>query len=382
LKVFQRKILFITGSRGEYGYIKPLLKMIDNDESLSYEIVVTNMHVLEEFGASEQEFIKDNLHIDYRIYNTLSGYNTVTMPKSLGIFLLQIPEIISKSKADIVLIAGDRGEMLMAAIASSHMNIPVAHIQAGEASGNIDGNIRHAITKISHIHFASNKDAYDRIINLGEEKFRVFNVGAPLVDELIQNTIVDNIRDIYNINKDNKMVLLVQHPVTEEFENNYNYTKNILEALNYFGQNFASIIVILPNSDAGKEDVEKAIRDYAQPNYHIFRNLPRSQYLGFVKDCDFMIGNSTSGLMEAPSFGTIAINIGRRQIGRIQGKNVINCDFHKESIIDSIQKAISKNIQKKIYTNPYGNGDSSKKILKILKTIKINKDFICKKITY
>ena len=149
----KRKILVVSGTRAEYGYVRPLLKLIEGDSEVESETLVTNMHLLEKFGKSVTEFAKDNIEVTYKIYNTLDGYNNTTMVKSLGVYLLQLPEILEKSKPDIVLISGDRGEQLMTAIAASHLNIPVAHIQAGENSGNIDGSVRHAITKISHIHF-------------------------------------------------------------------------------------------------------------------------------------------------------------------------------------------------------------------------------------
>ncbi len=159
----KRKVAIIAGSRGEYGYFRPIVKEIIKSPNLDYGIIATNMHVLDSFGSSINEIKKDNLKIHAAVHNTLDGYNHLTMVKSLSIFMMQLPELLHQMKADIVLLAGDRGEQLIGAIAGAHMYIPVAHIQAGEVSGNIDGSTRHAITKYSHIHFAANKDAADRV---------------------------------------------------------------------------------------------------------------------------------------------------------------------------------------------------------------------------
>ena len=175
-----KKLLFITGSRGEYGYIKPIIKEIQKNNDFTFDILVTNMHLIPSFGNTLEEFEKDNIPVKYKIYNTLDSYNKITTIKSLALFLLQLPEVIDDSKPDIILISGDRGEQLMGALASIHMNIPVAHIQAGELSGHIDGVIRHSITKLSTIHFSSNRDAYNRVIKLGEQKDNVFVIPTRL----------------------------------------------------------------------------------------------------------------------------------------------------------------------------------------------------------
>jgi len=220
-----KNILIIAGSRGDYGFIKPIIKEIEKQQ-LNYKTLVTNMHLLPKFGNSIEEFKKDNITIDYKIYNTFDGYNNITMTKSLGIFLLQIPEILSECKPDIVLISGDRGEHLMAAIACSHMNIPIAHIQAGELSGNVDGNIRHAITKLSHIHFCANEDAYERVKKLGEEEFRIFNVGAPQLDELfIDDFPTKDVLTKLKINNNKEICLIINHSITEESDISDKQTK-------------------------------------------------------------------------------------------------------------------------------------------------------------
>lgn len=377
-----RKVLFILGSRGEYGYVRPILQLLKKEKGMVFEVLLCNMHLLPEFGSTADEFIKDGISIDWKVFNTLDGYNLVTMTKSLGVFLTSIPEILEKSKPNLVLVSGDRGEQLMATIAATNMNIPVAHIQAGEVSGNIDGNVRHAITKLAHIHFCSSLDAYNRVLSLGEEDFRVFNVGAPLIDELISAPIID-VRDKYNINKKSSLFLVVQHSTTETFDKAEEEMTQTLRAINKFD---AEVIVIMPNSDAGCEGIKKAINKYKTDRYTIFRNLPRYEYINFMRVATLIIGNSSSGIMESPTFKIPAINIGRRQEGRLRASNVINVDYNpsythiKKAINIALSKEFRGNLKSVI--NPYGDGRSAEKILRILKDIKINDKLLLKKITY
>ena len=379
-------ILFITGSRGEYGYIRPIIKYINTCDNVDYKTVVTNMHLCPKFGNSINEFHKDNITVDYKIYNTLDSYNNITMVKSLGVFLMQIPEIIIDSKCDIVLISGDRGEQLMTAIAASHLNIPVAHIQAGEKSGNIDGHTRHAITKMAHIHFCSNKDSYDRVVKLGEESYRIHNTGAPLIDELIDPEFkTDNIRKKLNIPEDKDIFLIVNHSISEESHLADKQMSALITALTDY--NNIIKILIMPNSDSGSLKIRKIIHEQVENNkdYYIFFNLPRIDYISIMRIARLMIGNSSSGIMEAPIFKLPVVNIGRRQIGRLRAKNVIDVEkYNPIDIKKAINKALSNDFKIKIKNiiNPYGNDAASKQIIDILKNVKINDNLINKKLTY
>ena len=381
----KRKILLITGSRGEYGYIRPIIELIKEDENLEYEVLATNMHLLPKFGYSINEFKKDNIKVEHVLYNTLDGYNNVTMAKNLGLFLLQLPEIFDKSKPDVVLISGDRGEHLMAAIAASHLNIPVAHIQAGEISGNIDGVVRHAITKMSHIHFAANRDAYDRVKKLGEQEFRIFNTGAPLIDELLDHNdkLVDNLRKKYNLPPNKNLFLIVNHSITEESDMSAHQMEKILKSVDKFD---AIKVVVMPKADAGSLDIRKKLSMCnKRGDYKIFYNLTREEYLSFLKACDVMVGNSSSGLLEAPTFKKPVVNIGRRQKDRVAANNVIHVKkYDEKDICNAIEKSLSASFQKTLQEvrNPYGTEKASKKIIEILKNIDINKDLVNKKMSY
>ena len=378
-----RKILIVTGSRGEYGYIRPILKLIDQDEMLDYTLVVTNMHLLPNFGNTIDEIKRDNFRIDYMPVMTLAGFSQTSMMKSLCVFGFSIVDILEKERPDFLLLAGDRGEQFIAAMSAGHMNIPVAHIQAGEISGNIDGLTRHALARFAHIHFAANEDAKNRLISYGEEPFRVFNVGAPQLDEFIQSSYTEKNELIkkYRIDIHRPLVLIMQHPVTEEFTLAETQMAETLKAISELE---LQSILIFPNSDAGSSGVQEAIQQYKRPFIHVCRSLSRQDFAGLMAFADVIVGNSSAGLLEAPSFELPAVNIGRRQQGRVQGKNVLNCGHDVKEIIKTLQKALSPEFRRTLINmeNPYGDGKSSLRIIETLKTIAINDKLIIKQLTY
>lgn len=378
------KIMFITGSRGEWGYIRPILNLINARNDVEYVLVVTNMHLLPSYGNSYKEIENDGFKIHYKVNMSLDGYNHYTHAKSLGLFLSSLPDIVENEKPDWIVLAGDRGEQLIGAIVGGFTYTPVAHIQAGELSGNIDGMTRHAIGKYAHLHFAANEDAKLRLLRLGEEPFRVYNVGAPQVDELV-NAKYSNLDEI-----ENKLglvlkygyILTVMHPVTEEYIYASKQAEIVIRALNNIN---LPKIVIMPNNDAGSQNISDAINSYKQGNYYTFANLKREDYLGLLKNCNCIVGNSSSGLLEAPTFRTPAVNVGRRQNMRVRGINVIDVNFDEHEIVKAINIAISKDFKDLLETNcenPYGNGDSSKKILDILTSTPKDEDLLIKKLTY
>jgi len=305
------------------------------------------------------------------------------MMKSLSLFGLSITDIIIQSNPDIILLAGDRGEQFMGAMAGAHMNIPVAHIQAGEVSGNVDGLTRHALARYAHIHFAANKDASDRLERTGEQVERIYNVGAPQIDEFVNGNVAskETLRRQYNFDVEQEYILIVQHPVTEEHQKSGEQMRITLEAVKDVDM---PAILIAPNSDAGSVAVQQAIESYASIKVSIHRNVKREDYAGFLATAAVIIGNSSSGLLEAPTFELPCVNIGRRQIGRMQGRNVVNCNHDIDDICKAIKRAISSSFRKNLkgMANPYGDGKSSERIVKILKNISINEKLLIKSITY
>lgn len=379
-----KKIMIITGSRGEWGYIRPIMRLIDKRDDVQYVLVVTNMHLLPAYGSSYKEIENDGFKIHYKVHMSLDGYSHVTQAKSLGIFLNALPDIIDNEKPDWILLAGDRGEQLMGAIAGAYTYTPVAHIQAGELSGNIDGMTRHAIGKLVHLHFAANQDAADRLLKLGEEPFRVHNVGAPQIDEMVnaQFTSMEEIEEKLCVKLQNGYILGVMHPVTEEADKAEAQAEIFIKSLNKFME---PKVIILPNNDAGSKGVKMAINEYREGEYHMYANLKREDYLGLLKNANCIVGNSSSGLLEAPTFKVPAVNIGRRQNMRFRGINVIDVPFEQEKVVEAISKAMSNEfrsyLQRECY-NPYGDGHSSEKILDLLINTKIDQKLLVKKLTY
>ena len=380
----KKRLLFLTGSRGEWGYIRPILRLCQRDIDVDYSLCATNMHLLPVFGHSIKEIEADGFTVHHRLHMALDGYSHVSMVKSLGLLILSLADIIASDPPDWIVLAGDRGEQLAGAIVGAFTNVPVAHIQAGELSGNIDGMTRHAIGKYVHLHLCSNEDAYNRLVSLGEQTTRIHNVGAPQLDELLEGyySSANELNNFFTFDVNSGFFLVVQHPITEDHQLASVQIRETISALNQFTQ---PKIVVCPNNDAGSHLIRDGIHRYKKGSYHIVPNLPRRDYLGLLKLATCLIGNSSSGILEAPTFKIPAINIGRRQAGRLQATNVINSEFDATKITAAIRSAQSPSFIEEISRtcfNPYGDGRSSKKIFDLLRTTKINDALLTKRLTY
>lgn len=380
------RILFFTGSRSEWGYIKPILKLC-KDQNIKYNICATNTHVLDSFGLSANEIKKDGFKISDEIFMTLDGYNTYSSTKSLGVIMMSFLDVVQRLKPDWVLLAGDRGETLIAAIVSAYTNTPLAHIQAGELSGNIDGQARHAIGKFAHLHFASNKDAANRLKKLGEQSFRIKTVGAPQLDDIRENNDkfnnIDKLLDTYGLHKIKNYSLIIFHPVVEEYLETKKLFKNFIKCVKK--TKYEKRFWISPNSDAGSHYIKDIFLKNRDSNDILFDNLPRYHFLTLMKNASAIIGNSSAGIIESPSFKIPTINIGRRQMNRLKAKNVMNIENYTEKkFLLAIKKIESKKFKNQIQniTNPYGDGYSANKILEILKNTKIDENLLKKELTY
>lgn len=379
----KRTVLVLTGSRGEWGYLRPILRRMEVNDRLTYSLVVTNMHLLPEFGSSLREIVRDGFRVDQKIFMALDGYTNGSMSKSLGIFLTSLSDTIERVQPDIILLAGDRGEQLMAAIAGAHFNIPVAHIQAGEVSGNIDGVTRHAIARFAHIHFAANKDAAERLLRTGEEEFRVFTVGASQLDELLgpDHDAVKEIAARLNFDLSKPVVLMLQHPVTEQVRFVGQQISTTLSALAELRH---QTIIIYPNNDAGSTVIREQIDSFRGPWLRVERNVSRRFYAGLLRTASVIVGNSSSGMLEAPSFELPCVNIGRRQQGRLQGINVINVGHDKREIIDAVCTALTPEFKHSLtgMGNPYGDGHASERIIDVLANCVIDEKLLFKGMSY
>jgi UDP-hydrolysing UDP-N-acetyl-D-glucosamine 2-epimerase len=376
------KLLFLTGSRGEWGYIRPILRLCVQ-RRIPYHLCVTNMHLLPAYGLSVNDIKADGFRVGDEIFMSLEGHNQYTMAKSLGIFMISFVDVLKRVRPDWLILAGDRGEQMAGALAAAYTYVPIAHIQAGELSGNIDGHARHAIGKFAHLHFASNRDAADRLRRLGEQPFRIKLVGAPQLDELIQghSSALRKLEEKYDIDLRKPYLIIVQHSVTEEYDQAERQMQATLEAVNTFAM---TKIFILPNNDAGCDAVRNSIMQKRKGESRLFPNLPREDYLGFLKHAACLVGNSSSGILEAPTYRIPVVNLGRRQANRLQGKNVLNAPFEVDKIKRTIQKACSVSFRHTFRNsmNPYGDGHSSERILKWLEETPRDTQLLSKQLTY
>jgi len=381
-----RKISVTTGTRSEYGILRPVLKKISASKKLDLYIIVTGMHNSKKFGLTINEIKKDGFKIYKKIDMLPENDSNYSMAIALSQGIKYFANTFKILKPDLNLILGDRDEMLASALAAYHMNIPNAHIHGGDRTqGGIDEYTRHAITKISNIHFPATKKSYTRIIKMGENKNNVFLVGSPSIDEIKSNNI-SNLKELekkYGIKFLGDEILLLYHPVTTEIENTEKQISMILNTIQKFNK---TIIAIAPNSDAGNNIIFSKYKEFSNKfNYFkMFKSIPREDFLGFLKYSGVLVGNSSSGMIEASYFKIPIINIGIRQNGREKGKNVIS--LIKPNHI-SLQKSLVRALNMKKSTHSdyqkiYGEGNSSEKIIDLLEKIKLDKKLIQKQISY
>ena len=380
----KQKISITTGTRSEYGILRELIKEISKSKKLELYLLVTGMHLSKKFGYTINEIKKDKIPIHAKIKMIPSGNTPYDMSVSLGKGIIGFSKIFKKIKPDLNVVLGDRDEALASALAASHMNIPNAHIHGGEISQGIDEYNRHAITKISNIHFAATKKSKERIIKMGENRRNVILTGSPSIDEIKMSKISSKheLEKKYLVDLDKPLFLLIQHPVTTEFEKSDLQIKMTLDALSKLKN---QTIAILPNSDAGNEQIINQLRIFSKKcNFlKVFPNLPRNDYLGFLRYCSALIGNSSSGIIEGSYLHTPVVNIGIRQLGREKDVNVIDVPiFSKSLILNALKKSLKKKNKKIKNSSIYGTGNASKKIVQYLETIPINPQMIQKKLVY
>lgn len=377
----KRKILYISGTRADYGLMRSVLRHIHNHPNLSLDIVTTGMHLMDEFGNTIDEIKKDGF--SYHIVDVQNDDDSKeSMAIFIGKFIQKLVPVIHSLHPDIILVLGDRGEMLAGAIAGIYMSIPVAHIAGGDVTSTVDDIARHAITKLAHIHFPATEESRDRIIRMGEDPSWIFVVGAPGLDQILNEPLLtqDELAQKYQFDFSKPVLLVVQHSVTLEVEKAPEQIRETLEAvvsLQY------QTIVIYPNADAGGRRMIEVIREYEHlPFITTFKSLEHIDYLSLLKKTSVLIGNSSSGIVEAPSFGIPAINIGSRQQGRQKAVNVIDVGYNKLDIVKAIHcvlhdKKFKMRVKRKI--TPYGDGHSGEKIAEILNTLTIDNALLQKK---
>jgi len=381
-----KKICVISGSRADYGLLYWTMLKLKDSKNFELQICVTGMHLSNEFGLTYKNIEKDGFRIDFKIETLISGDTGASVSKSIGLGVIGFTDAFEKLKPDLVLVLGDRFEIFSAVTAAMALRIPIAHCHGGELSlGAIDDAIRHSITKMSHVHFVSTEDYYRRVVQLGEDKKRAFVVGALGIESLKKNKFKSKIQleKELEIKFLNQIFLITFHPETLNKKSNARNFSEILEAVDKFKN--TTLIFTEPNADSEGRLLIDMIDEYVKKNSgkaFSFKSLGQVYYPSIMDKVDVVIGNSSSGLIEAPFFKVPTINIGDRQKGRICGETVINCKSDNILIYESIKKGLSKDFMNSIKKskNPYGNSNSSEKILEILKRMNlkkiINKPFV------
>ena len=382
-----KKICIITGTRAEYGLLKSLIKKINQDEELQLQLIATGMHLSSEFGLTYKEIENDGFNIEEKIEILLSSDTPVGISKSMGLAMISFSETYERLKPDMIVVLGDRYEIFAAVNAAHVARIPVAHLHGGETTeGAVDDAFRHSITKMSYLHFTSTEEYRQRVIQLGENPSKVFNVGAIGIENINSIDLLskEEFESSINFKLGKKNILVTFHPVTLENDTSENQFNNLLDAIDKVPD--LKIIFTKSNSDTSGRIINKMIDTYVQKNKDIsisFTSLGQLRYLSAMKYVDAVVGNSSSGIIEAPSFGIPTVNIGDRQKGRIQAESIINAKPIKEEIHKSLIKALSLEFKQEIRNilNPYGNGDVSEKILIELKR-SLNTGVELKKVFY
>lgn len=383
-----RKILGVTGIRSEYDIMSSVFKSIQKHPILELGVVVTGAHLSAAHGRTIAEIINDKIPIIDQVESLISGNELSSRVKGLGIQLQGLVQSISRFAPDILLVLGDREESISTALAGAYMNIPVAHIAGGDrVVGNVDDQVRHAVSSLASIHFTTSQDSADRLIKMGEQPERVFNVGNPGLDRMLQTQELDTIEVAKNLSIDlglnEPYVILIQHTITSEFDSAYDQMKITLEALRDVG---IKTIVSYPNSDAGSDDIIRALGEVKHLDmFKIIPYIPRIEFVNLMRKAKCLIGNSSAGILEAPLLKLPVINVGNRQKGRLHAENVRFIDHDKSQIVEALNQAIYDEVYRAKVAqchNPFGNGHSSSVIAEILASIEINNFLRIKDKTY
>ena len=370
----KRSIAVVTGTRAEYGLLRHLIKLINDSHEFELQLIVTGSHLSKKFGETYKEIEGDGFIINRKIDLLLVSDAPLGLAKSTSIGLAGFGEAFDTIKPDLVLVLGDRFEILSAVIAAMFARIPIAHLHGGELTeGVIDEAIRHSITKFSHLHFVGNDEYRKRVIQLGENPNMVFNVGGLGVDAIKNINLLSKfeLENSLGIKFKNKNLLITFHPVTLEKHSSLFQMSELLDALSDLED--TCLIFTMPNADTDSQIIFDLIEDFVSKNKnaHVFTSLGQLRYLSCIAQVDAVIGNSSSGLTEVPTFNKATINIGSRQKGRIQSNSVINCHPISVDIKNSIKKSYTDQFKDLLMStkNPYGDGGAAQRIINILSLV-------------
>ncbi len=368
------KICVMTATRAEYGLLSPIIKKLNDDIEFDVRVVVTGAHLSPEFGMTVHEIEDDGVAIDKKIEILMSSDTSVAVSKSMGLAMISFGEYFEESKPDALMVLGDRYETLAVCVAAMNARVPIIHLHGGETTeGAVDEAVRHAITKMSYLHFTSTETYRRRVIQLGESPDRVFSVGAMGVENTLRVPLLTQaeLENSIGCELGENYVVGTFHPVTLENQSAEEQTMELMRVI----ENHSELIFLFTkaNADNNGRVINRLLEEYSNKlsNLYVYDSLGLKRYLSAVKYAKFVIGNSSSGLLEVPSFGIPTINIGDRQKGRIQGETIINCEPKENDINHAIELALSLEFRNKIQNaiNPYGDGNTSDQIIHITKEI-------------
>jgi GDP/UDP-N,N'-diacetylbacillosamine 2-epimerase (hydrolysing) len=371
-----RKICVITGSRAEYGLLRWVMQGIKDHPDLTLQLIVTGMHLSKDFGMTVDEIENDGFDIDFKIKTLFKDDSAVGIAASMGRGLSGVAKAIDTLRPDLILVLGDRYEIFVSVAAALVAKIPVAHLHGGEVTvGAFDDALRHAISKMSHLHFVATQEYKNRVIQLGENPSSVYLVGGLGIDSINKLKLLDRkkLEKELSITFNEKNLLITFHPATLDESAATSQMQEVLSALADLKD--TTLIFTMPNADTGGIAIMKMINNFVSenPNAHAFTSLGQLKYLSCIAQVDGVVGNSSSGLTEVPSFRKGTINIGDRQKGRLQSNSVINCDSTKESVVDALQRLYSEEFKYDLISsvNPYGEGGASVRVVEIINKVSL-----------
>jgi UDP-hydrolysing UDP-N-acetyl-D-glucosamine 2-epimerase len=393
----KRVIGVFTGNRAEYGLQYPVLKAIDEHPDLDYRLIVSGAHLDKNFGRTLEEIKNDGFRIDAEVKIEMDAGTLVANVQAIGSGILAVGEALQDLEPDIMVVYADRFEGLAAVVASTQMNVPTGHIEGGDLTegGALDDSVRHAMTKLSHLHFTTNQQASNRILAMGEEAWRVHTVGFPAIDLISQGNFAtpDEVRDRLQVDLEKPIILFTQHSVTTEFERAAAQAAPALEAFEELAREGVQIIATYPNNDAGGRAIIEKLQAFdarSIENVQVHRSLGRYLYHGVLALAKLpgakvaCVGNSSSGIKETPVFGCPTVNIGSRQAGRLRGQNVTDADYCAADILATVRRCFDEPAFRekcRMTDNPYYLGDAGKKIAAVLASVPVDQALIRKKMT-
>lgn len=393
----KRTVAIFTGNRAEYGLQHPILRAVDKHPDLDYRLLVSGAHLDANFGSTLDEIRNDGFRVDAEVKIEMDASSLFATAQAIGAGIIAISKTLAQLRPDIMVVYADRFEGLAAVVAATQMNVPTAHIEGGDLTegGALDDSVRHAMTKLSHLHFTTNQQASNRILAMGEEAWRVHTVGFPAIDLISEGNYArpNEVIERLGIDLDRPIVLFTQHSVTTEFDQAAAQIEPSLSAITALAANGIQIILTYPNNDAGGKEINQRLEEFRErtlPNIQVHRSLGRYLYHGVLALANdptrriACVGNSSSGLKETPAFGCPTVNIGSRQDGRLRGENVLDAAYNKNAIADAIRRCLFDEDFRDLCRrakNPYWLGDAGPKIANVLATVPLDQNLIRKRMT-